>query len=154
MPTFAATAGPMVAGSGVCRRHWSASVFVNTDLARMLALAQGAGADRDALWWIDRSGNEMACCVVVRARPGYSAAQTPSGRLLRRSAHPEDRPAVCTRRSSPLSHACWLVFYPLAGWLGQERGFLAFVVHRAAAIVALVPDPRCGRPMTRKCLST
>jgi len=25
---------------------------------------------------------------------GYSVAQTPAGRLLRRSAHPEDRPAI------------------------------------------------------------
>jgi H+ antiporter protein len=48
---------------------------------------------------------------------GYSATQTPSGRLLRRSAHAEDRPAVFAAQFA-LSHACWLVTYPLAGWLG------------------------------------
>ncbi|SIR59383.1 MFS transporter [Bosea sp. TND4EK4] len=48
---------------------------------------------------------------------GYSAVQTPSGRLLRRSAHAEDRPAVFAAQFA-LSHACWLVTYPLAGWLG------------------------------------
>lgn len=47
---------------------------------------------------------------------GYSAVQTPSGRLLKRSAHPEDRPALYAAQFA-LSHACWLVTYPLAGWL-------------------------------------
>lgn len=52
---------------------------------------------------------------------GYSAAQTPSGRLLRRSSHPEDRPALFAAQFA-LSHACWLITYPLAGWLGAAIG--------------------------------
>lgn len=48
----------------------------------------------------------------------YSATLTPSGRLLRRSAHAEDRPAVFTAQFA-LSHACWLVTYPLAGWTAK-----------------------------------
>ena len=52
---------------------------------------------------------------------GYSAAQTPTGRLLRRSATPEDRPAVFAAQFA-LSHVAWLVTYPLAGWLGAEAG--------------------------------
>lgn len=47
---------------------------------------------------------------------GYSAVLTPSGRLLRRSAHAEDRPALFAAQFA-LSHACWLVTYPLSGWL-------------------------------------
>lgn len=47
---------------------------------------------------------------------GYSAVLTPSGRLLKRSAHPEDRPALYAAQFA-LSHACWLVTYPLSGWL-------------------------------------
>jgi MFS family permease len=47
----------------------------------------------------------------------YSAVQTPSGRLLARSAHTEDRPAVYAAQFA-LSHACWLVTYPVAGWVG------------------------------------
>ncbi len=54
----------------------------------------------------------------------YSAAQTPSGRLLRRSARPEDRPAVFAAQFA-LSHACWLLTYPLAGWLGSVAGLPA-----------------------------
>lgn len=45
---------------------------------------------------------------------GYSTTLTPQGRLLRRSAHADDRPAVFTAQFA-LSHACWLVTYPLAG---------------------------------------
>jgi MFS family permease len=50
-----------------------------------------------------------------------AAVLTPSGRLLRRSAHAEDRPAVFAAQFA-LSHACWLVAYPLAGWLGSWAG--------------------------------
>lgn len=51
----------------------------------------------------------------------YSAVQTPTGRLLRRSATPDDRPAVFAAQFA-LSHAAWLVTYPLAGWLGATVG--------------------------------
>jgi predicted MFS family arabinose efflux permease len=52
---------------------------------------------------------------------GYSLAQTPSGRLLRRSSTDEDRPALFAAQFA-LSHACWLITYPLAGWLGATAG--------------------------------
>ena len=68
---------------------------------------------------------------------GYSTAQTPSGRLLRRSAHPEDRPALFAAQFA-LSHACWLLAYPAAGWLGAEIGmastFAALAVLAAASV--------------------
>lgn len=51
----------------------------------------------------------------------YSAVLTPSGRLLRISAHAQDRPAIFAAQFA-LSHACWLVTYPLAGWVGQAVG--------------------------------
>ena len=52
---------------------------------------------------------------------GYSLTQTPTGRLLRRSAHPEDRPAIFAAQFA-LSHACWLITYPLAGRFGAGFG--------------------------------
>ncbi|MEP0337163.1 MAG: MFS transporter [Alphaproteobacteria bacterium] len=52
---------------------------------------------------------------------GYSLALTPSGLLLRRSAHAEDRPAIFAAQFA-LSHACWLLTYPLAGWIGAALG--------------------------------
>lgn len=66
----------------------------------------------------------------------YSTAQTPSGRLLRRSSHPEDRPALFAAQFA-LSHACWLLFYPLAGWLGARHGMaVSFAVLGGAGTVA------------------
>jgi len=66
----------------------------------------------------------------------YATAQTPSGRLLRRSAHPADRPALFAAQFA-LSHASWLVFYPLAGWMGASWGMSAtFVVLALAAMAA------------------
>lgn len=47
---------------------------------------------------------------------GYSTVLTPAGRLLKKSANPDDRPAVYAAQFA-LSHACWLLTYPIAGWL-------------------------------------
>lgn len=64
---------------------------------------------------------------------GYSLAQTPSGRLLRRSSRVEDRPALFAAQFA-LSHACWLLTYPAAGWLGARMGMpIAFAVLAAVA---------------------
>jgi predicted MFS family arabinose efflux permease len=68
---------------------------------------------------------------------GYSMAMTPSGRLLRRSAQPEDRPAIFAAQFA-LSHACWLVAYPLAGWAGATLGLpTAAVILSLLAAVAI-----------------
>ena len=74
---------------------------------------------------------------------GYSAVQTPSGRLLRRSAQTADRPAVFAAQFA-LSHACWLVTYPLAGWLGaalplsMTAGVFAALTFAAVIVAARV----------------
>jgi MFS family permease len=66
---------------------------------------------------------------------GNGLVLTPSGRLLRRSAHPGDRPALFAAQFA-LSHACWLLTYPLAGWLGAGPGIP--VAFAALALLALV----------------
>ncbi|MBL4872642.1 MAG: MFS transporter [Rhodobacteraceae bacterium] len=59
---------------------------------------------------------------------GYSAILTPAGRLLRRSSHSAERPALFAAQFA-LSHACWLLTYPLAGWVGAGFGIpTAFVM--------------------------
>lgn len=69
---------------------------------------------------------------------GYSAVQTPSGRLLRRSAHMEDRPALFAAHFA-LSHAAWLVTYPLSGWLGATIGLsMTAIVLALVAVLGLV----------------
>ncbi len=55
---------------------------------------------------------------------GYVAVMTPSGRLLRRSGGEADLPALFAAQFA-LSHLCWLVTYPLAGWLGAAAGMAA-----------------------------
>ncbi len=52
---------------------------------------------------------------------GGSWVYTPSGRVINRSSSPADLPAYFSAHFS-LSHAAWLVGYPLAGWLGSTLG--------------------------------
>jgi len=73
---------------------------------------------------------------------GYSLAQTPSGRLLRRSSGETDRPALFAAQFA-LSHACWLVTYPLAGWLGAKFGLTtSFVTLGMVASAAVLLSMR------------
>ena len=51
----------------------------------------------------------------------HACIVTPGGRLLRRSANDASRPALYAAQFS-LSHACWLLTYPLVGWLGATAG--------------------------------
>ncbi len=55
---------------------------------------------------------------------GSSLIQTPSGRLLKRSANESDRPALYAAQFA-LSHGCWLAAYALAGWIGGILGLVA-----------------------------
>ncbi|WP_101065884.1 MFS transporter [Roseovarius salinarum] len=71
----------------------------------------------------------------------YASVLTPAGRLLRRSSHPEDRPAVFAAQFA-LSHACWLVTYPLAGWTGQALGMDAALFALGAVALAGVVAAR------------
>ncbi|MHA3977497.1 MFS transporter [Halovulum sp. GXIMD14794] len=72
---------------------------------------------------------------------GFGAASsmllTPGGLVLVRSAASEDRPAIFAAQFS-LSHAGWLVAYPLAGWLGaaMDPGAAMAVLSLLSAAVA------------------
>ncbi|WP_406636566.1 MFS transporter [Pseudarthrobacter quantipunctorum] len=50
-----------------------------------------------------------------------STILTPSSRLLREASTEDTRPYVFTAQFS-LSHACYIVAYPLAGWVGAAAG--------------------------------
>lgn len=76
---------------------------------------------------------------------GASLVQTPSGLLLRRSSHAEDRPALFAAQFA-LSHACWLLAYPAAGWLGAGIGLGAtFAITAAAAALGAIAAARLWR---------
>jgi len=81
--------------------------------AALLAIASGLSATLQSYAWL------IALWFLIGT--GYSLAQTPAGRILRRSSHAEDRPAVFAAQFA-LSHACWMVTYPLAGWAGVFFG--------------------------------
>lgn len=63
---------------------------------------------------------------------GTSMINTPSARLLRRAATDSTRSYIFTAQFS-LSHACYLITYPVAGWVGAAAGQPA-----AAAALAAV----------------
>jgi len=72
---------------------------------------------------------------------GYSAVLTPSGRLLRRSSTQQDRPALFAAQFA-LSHASWLLTYPLAGWLGAQAGMaVTFLVLGGVTAAGLAVAP-------------
>ncbi|WP_458689287.1 MFS transporter [Nocardia tengchongensis] len=62
---------------------------------------------------------------------GTSMINTPSARLLRAQTQPADRTAVFTAQFS-LSHACFLLTYPIAGTLGAVIGLPTTAVVLAA----------------------
>lgn len=68
----------------------------------------------------------------------YSMSVTPSGRLLKRSAGESDRPAIFAAQFA-LSHAAWLLCYPLAGQIGAQYGQgTAFAILAAVAVLGTV----------------
>ncbi|MEW1801658.1 MFS transporter [Streptomyces virginiae] len=78
-----------------------------------------------------------------------SAVLTPGGRVIRRSTAEADLPAAFAARFS-LSHGCWLLTYPLAGWLAPWAGLpltaavlgaVALAATAAAAVIWPVRDP-------------
>lgn len=78
---------------------------------------------------------------------------TPSARLLRRYSDDSNRPAVFAAQFS-LSHACFIITYPLAGILGAmiglaPTGFVLAALALAAAITATFLWKRPASPRTR-----
>ncbi|MFD8076857.1 MFS transporter [Streptomyces sp. NPDC059718] len=71
-----------------------------------------------------------------------SMVLTPTGRLIRRAAPPAERTAAFAAQFS-LSHSCWLLTYPLAGWLGATVGLLPAV--GALGVIALAGGLVAGR---------
>lgn len=68
----------------------------------------------------------------------FSLIQTPSALLLKASCQIEDRPALFTAHFS-LSHCCWMVCYPLAGWIGLSYGLsTTFITLSVLCLIATI----------------
>ncbi len=83
---------------------------------RPFMLGGGALLAAGLIFGLTEPGMMMLLPVWFLLGVGSSFIQTPAGRLLRRSCHESDRPALYSAQFA-LSHACWLIAYPLAGWL-------------------------------------
>ncbi|WP_343503542.1 MFS transporter [Alloyangia pacifica] len=88
------------------RRCMAAGVFLFATLGIFLSLVSAPPVAGLMLLW---SGFGLASSLVL----------TPGGLVLARSARSGDRPAVFAAQFS-LSHAGWLLAYPVAGWLGAS----------------------------------
>ncbi|MGW6390272.1 MFS transporter [Streptomyces sp. NPDC055103] len=123
---------PRVVGRLGDRTLMLPAAFVMTAALGLLAAGLGAGG----LSWPALP----AAWLVIGA--ATSAILTPGGRLLRRSAAAPDLPAAFAAQFS-LTHACWLVTYPLAGWLAARAGLaVAAAVLTALALAAAVTAVR------------
>lgn len=79
---------------------------------------------------------------------GGSLIQTPAGRLLKKSCQEADRSAFFSAQFA-LSHLCWLISYPLAGWLGSSAGLpTTFGVLAAITLAATLAAVRVWQPET------
>lgn len=101
------------------------------------AIAMALGLLATTLLWItgpDQVGWATLLPAWAVLGMAYAGLVTPGGRLLRRSAQRADLPSLFAAQFS-LSHACWLLAYPLAGWLGATLGLGAALA--ALSVVAL-----------------
>lgn len=109
----------MVVGATVITIGLVAAVAVT-----MIATSSGAG-------WIPLLG------VWVLLGMGTSLVNTPSSRLLADASTPANRNLVYTAQFA-LSHACFLLTYPIAGWLGAVNLTGAAVALTLVSVVALI----------------
>jgi MFS family permease len=123
----AAGAGSMLAAfllPGVLRRIAERSAMLGGSMllaAGLMSLGAGPGYGSLLVIWF---GLGVGTCLV----------QTPVGRLLARSSAKGDRPAYFSAQFA-LSHACWLLAYPVAGQLGAAFSIpTAGLVMGAAAL--------------------
>lgn len=113
-------AGSMVAALALpyLLSHWSDRpiMLCAAIIATALTILHGALSVSLILPWLFFLATWFAIGVT------FSAALTPSARLLRKSSDSSDRPALFAAQFA-LSHACWLLTYILAGWLSIWIGF-------------------------------
>lgn len=95
-------------------------------------------------------GGQWALLIILWAVLGAATSLilTPSARLLRRASDPVSRPAVFAAQFS-LSHACFLLTYPIAGVLGATLGLpqIAAALSALGALGALGAVALWTRPL-------
>lgn len=124
---------------GVIPTMVAGAVLIVVGLAGAVAVTALLTADADG--WVAL----LAAWVVLGM--GTSLVNTPSARLLADASTPENRNLVYTAQFA-LSHACFLVTYPLAGWLGEASllaAAVALTVLACAGLAAATVQARYAR---------
>lgn len=92
---------------------FTGAVLIPLALAGLTAATLLQDAGKGWWWWLP------GLWFILGA--GTSTVLTPAARLLREASTEQTRPYVFTAQFS-LSHACYVLAYPLAGWLGAAAG--------------------------------
>ncbi|MEL6467637.1 MAG: MFS transporter [Pseudomonadota bacterium] len=104
---------------------------------RAVCLVSGAAMTCALAFGVTMPGFVGAAVLWSVIGAAYSAVLVCAGRLVQRSSTKPDRPAYFAAQFA-LSHGCFLVTYPLAGWLGATFGLpMAFAVLSAVAALSL-----------------
>lgn len=117
-----------VSGAGTALTALAVPVLFRSGLRERTVLLAGAGVAAAAvgasLVLAAAPSWTLAALVWFTAGAGTALVTVPIGRVVRASATAADRPAAFAAQFS-LSHLCWLLTYPLTGWVGSRAGFAA-----------------------------
>ncbi|EAR24070.1 probable NreB protein [marine actinobacterium PHSC20C1] len=116
----------LAARIGVIRTMIAGMVFVSAGLVSAVVVTAAATTMTAGWGWL------LATWLVLGM--GTSLVGTPSARLLADASTPASRNLVYTAQFA-LSHACFLITYPVAGWIGASSLTFAAI---ALLIIALV----------------
>ncbi|MGV8858282.1 MFS transporter [Rhodoglobus sp.] len=114
---------------GVTRTMLSGTVLVVSGLTAAIVVTVFAVTTSTGWWAL------LATWLILGM--GTSLISTPSSRLLAEASNPDNRNLVYTAQFA-LSHACFLVTYPLAGWLGAISLPIATATLAVVALVGTV----------------
>jgi MFS family permease len=112
---------------GVIRTMIAGMAFITAGLVAAVIVTAMANTSSFGWGWL------LAAWVVLGM--GTSLVNTPSARLLADASTPANRNLVYTAQFA-LSHACFLITYPIAGWIGASSLTLAAVILLVIAVVA------------------
>ncbi|MEM6635596.1 MAG: MFS transporter [Pseudomonadota bacterium] len=111
-------------------------IFAHLD-DRRLSLTAGWAMAVALAFGMTMPGFWVASVLWLVIGAGYSAVLIAAGRLVQRSSTKPDRPAYFAAQFA-LSHGCFLLTYPLAGWLGGTFGLsVAFGVLSVLVVVSV-----------------
>jgi len=146
-----AVSGAGTAAAAACSPWLARRASVRTVMLAGAGVSLGAAAATVLLGLYPSWTAAVLAWALVGLGPGWIMVNT--GRLLRTSSGPGQRPALFSAQFS-LSHACWLVTYPLTGWLTVTLGFagtwiVLAVLTVAGTGVAVALWPRTGADLVR-----